>query len=313
MRGEVTEQLQEQFEQWLAASPHHKQAYDRYSRVITQAEILKSSRQTGEAITTNLVTRAPKRWMMIGAAAAAVILFAITISAGGTPIPGSDVVLSAHAAEPLMTKRGEIRSFELEDGSTATLDSNTRIEVSISPHARHVRVTEGRARVKVVNDVRPFRLAAGQGVVTTNEGIVDVMVSDDRHALVELIDGKADIASASPGGSTVAVPRSLRSGTALRYRTDDQQVHFTARPSVNSSAEWPSGWVEHRSVPLNQLVLEANRYALSPIILEDSHLGKLKVSGRFKINDTQVFLKNLADLFDLTIHRRPDGIYLRAP
>ena len=29
MRGEVTEQLQEQFEQWLAASPRHRRAYNR--------------------------------------------------------------------------------------------------------------------------------------------------------------------------------------------------------------------------------------------------------------------------------------------
>src|SRR3546814_10866775 len=98
---------------------------------MVQAEILKSSEQTGEATTAKLVTHPSKRWMMVGAAAAAVIVFAITISAGGTPIPGSGVVLSAHAAEPLVTERGEIRSFELEDGSTATLDSDTRIEVSI--------------------------------------------------------------------------------------------------------------------------------------------------------------------------------------
>src|SRR3546814_6810509 len=122
---------------------------------------------------------------MVSAAAAAVIVFAITISAGGTPIPGSGV--SAHAAEPLVTERGEIRSFKLEDGSTATLDSDTRIEVSISSDTRYVRVAQGRARVKIVNDVSPFRLAAGQGIVTTSEGVVDVMISADRHVVVELI------------------------------------------------------------------------------------------------------------------------------
>src|SRR3546814_19729741 len=79
MRGEVTEQLREEFEQWLAASPRHRQAYDRYSRVMVQAEILKSSEQTGEATTAKLVTHPSKRWMMVGAAAAAVIVFAITI------------------------------------------------------------------------------------------------------------------------------------------------------------------------------------------------------------------------------------------
>ncbi|MDT7527852.1 DUF4880 domain-containing protein [Sphingopyxis sp. SE2] len=312
MRGEVTEQLQEQFEQWLAKSPRHRQAYNRYSRVIAQAEILKSSGQTSEAATAKLVTYPSRRWMMFGAAAAAVILFAITISAGGTPIPGSGVVLSAHAAEPLVTERGEIRSFKLEDGSTATLDSDTRIEVSISSDTRYVRVAQGRARVKVVNDVRPFRLAAGQGIVTTSEGVVDVMISADRQVVVELISGKADLASASRAASAAAAPQSLRTRSALQYGFHDRQIHSTARPSVSSSAEWPSGWAEHSSISLDQLISEANEYAPLPIVVEDPKLAKRDVSGRFKISDTEIFLKRIADLFDLTIHRRPDGIYLRS-
>ena len=309
MRGEVTEQLQVQFEQWLAASPRHRQAYNRYSRVITQAEILKCSRQTGGATVAKFVTPPSKRWMMISAAAAAVIVLAIT--AGGTPIPSSGIVLSAHAAEPLVTERGEIRSFELEDGSTATLDSETRLEVSISSGTRYVRVVRGRARVQVINDVRPFRIVAGQGIVTTNNGVVDVMISDDRQVVVELISGKADLASASRAASATAAPQPLRTRTALRYRADDRRVRSTARHSVNS-ADWPSGWTEHRSIPLDQLISEANKYASLPIVVEDPNIAKRYLSGRFKISDTEIFLKRIADLLDLTIYRRPDGIYLRS-
>lgn len=311
MRGEVTEALQGEFEQWLAESPRHRQAYDRYSRVMSQAEILKSPGQTDEANSAKLTRRASKRWLMVGAAAAAVIVFAITISAGGTPIPGSGVVLSAHAAEPLVTERGEIRSFELEDGSTATLDSDTRIEVSISPDTRYVRVAQGRARVKVVNDVRPFRLAAGQGIVTTNEGVVDVMINDDREVMVELISGKADLASTTRVVPAATPPRPLQGGTEVLYRADDKQVRPTARKSRKSSLQWPSGWAVHRSIALNELISEANRYAPVPIIVEDPILGKRKISGRFKINETEMFLKHVAGLFDLTIHQRPDGVYLR--
>src|SRR3546814_17081470 len=86
----------------------------------------------------------------------------------------------------LVTERGEIRSFKLEDGSTATLDSDTRIEVSISSATRYVRVAPGRARVKIVNDVRPFRLAAVQGLVTTREGRAAVMIRADRHNHLDL-------------------------------------------------------------------------------------------------------------------------------
>ena len=312
MRGEVTESLEEEFERWLAESPRHRRAYNRYSRVIAGAEILKSPGHLRDATTAKLVSLPRKRWLMAGAAAAAVIVFAITISAGGTPIPSSGVVLSARAAEPLVTERGEIRSFKLDDGSTATLDSDTKVEVSISRNARHVRVAQGRARMNVVNDVRPFRVVAGQGIVTTNEGVVDVMINDDGQVMVELIRGKADLASATRVAPEATPPLSLRGGTALNYRADDKQLRSSLRKSRNSSVEWPTGWAEHRSIPLYQLISEANRYAQVPIIVQDPNLAKLEVSGRFKINNTEIFLKRIADLFDLTIHERPDGIYLRS-
>ena len=312
MRGEVTESLQGEFEQWLAESPRHRQAYDRYSRVMGQAEILKSPGQADEASSAKLARRASKRWLMVGAAAAAVIVFAITISASGSPIPGPGVVLSARAAEPLATERGEIRSFKLDDGSTATLDSDTRVEVSISPDARHLRVAQGRARMNVVNDVRPFRVVAGQGIVTTNEGVVDVMINGDREVVVELISGKADLASTTRVVPAATQPRPLQGGTAVLYRADDKQVRPTTRESRKSSLEWPSGWSVHRSIALNELISEANRYAPVPIIVEDSNLAKREISGRFKINDTEMFLKHIAGLFDLTIHQRPDGVYLRS-
>src|SRR3546814_7985861 len=86
----------------------------------------------------------------------------------------------------LVTERGEIRSFKLEDGSTATLDSDTRIEVSISSDTRYVRVAQGRARVKIVNDVRPFRLAAGQGIVTTSEGVRSEEHTSELQSLMRI-------------------------------------------------------------------------------------------------------------------------------
>src|SRR3546814_16385409 len=105
-------------------------------------------------------------------------------------------------------------------------------------------------------------------------------------------------------------PQSLRTRSALQYGFHDPQIRSTVRASVSSSAEWPSGWAEHSSIPLDQLISEANEYAPLPIVLEDPKLAKRDVSGRFNISDTEIFLKRIEDLFDLTINRRLDGSYL---
>src|SRR3546814_17577689 len=111
------------------------------------------------------------------------------------------------------------------------------------------------------------------------------MISADRQVVVELISGKAHLASASRAASAAAEPQSLRTRSALQYGFHDPQIRSTVRASVSSSAEWPSGWAEHSSIPLDQLISEANEYAPLPIVLEDPKLAKRDVSGRFKIND----------------------------
>ncbi len=295
MRGEVTEELQKEFDEWRK-EPAHQRAYNRYSKVMHKAEILKTS-----------AGRRPKRWLMAGAAAAAVILFAIAISAGGTPFPGSGDGLSARAAEPLVTQRGEIRRFLLDDGSTATLDTDTKVEVSISPDSRFLRLAYGRARLDVAKDARPFRIAVGEGVVTTREAVVDISIRANRRVVVELISGTAELKPAA----SAEHPRSLSAAEAIEYGVDDRSIRGSARGSASSSREWPSGWADHRSIRLDQLVSEANRYAEIPIVVDDPKVATRMVTGRFKISDTEMFVSRIAELFDLAVDRRADGIHLR--
>ncbi|MBK6413884.1 hypothetical protein [Sphingopyxis sp.] len=54
-------------------------------------------------------------------------LVLIAIGAGGAPCCSVGAGSTARAAEPLVTRRGEIRTFRLADGSTATLDTDSRV------------------------------------------------------------------------------------------------------------------------------------------------------------------------------------------
>src|SRR3546814_15288735 len=103
------------------------------------------------------------------------------------------------------------------------------------------------------------------------------MISADRQVVVELISGKAHLASASRAASAAAEPQSLRTRSALQYGFHDPQIRSTVRASVSSSAEWPSGWAEHSSIPLDQLISEANEYAPLPIVLEDPRSEERRV------------------------------------
>src|SRR3546814_19688081 len=108
------------------------------------------------------------------------LVLMIAFGAGGAPLPGQS--MSALAAEPLVTQRGEIRSFRLSDGTNATLETDSRAEVSMTATERSLHLSQGRARFEVASDARPFRVRAGAGEARATQG-----VSDDAHGAEQTI------------------------------------------------------------------------------------------------------------------------------
>src|SRR3546814_2798572 len=107
-----------------------------WSSDVCSSDLLKDSDEFGLKREADAPRPARSRhWLMWGtAAAAAVAVLMIAFGAGGAPLPGQS--MSALAAEPLVTQRGEIRSFRLSDGTNATLDTDSRVEVSMTATER---------------------------------------------------------------------------------------------------------------------------------------------------------------------------------
>lgn len=315
MRGEDADALRGEWEAWLAASPEHKAAYDRIAAKLRQSAILKSSTRHGSAQARERTGFRPggRRWLSIGAAAVALAVLLLAYGAGGAPLPGMPGSPAAQAAEPLVTQRGEIRSFQLADGSIATLDTDSRLDVSLSTDARHVRLSKGRVRLSVAKDPRPFRVEAGPGVVTTREAAFDVGLETADEVHVTLLHGEADIGSARGEGPKTYPVAPLPVAQTLAYRARASTARVDSVPPAAVTRDWPRGWVEYRSIALERLAAEANRYADRPIVIEDPRIAKLAVSGRFKVNDSKDFAGRIAKLFDLAVVERPDGLYLRKP
>jgi transmembrane sensor len=314
MRGPDAHQLRHEFETWHNADPANKAAYERAEAIMAQSAILKGSVQHGRARKSRPAAQRPfmQRWLTAGALAAAAAMLFVAISAGGASLsgPNGQNPMAAWAAEPLVTRHGEIRSFRLDDGSVVTLDTDSRLDVALTGNARIVKLGRGRARLQIATDVRPFRILAGAGQVTTAQASLDIGYDTDGMIGVTLSDGAAVIAPVSQT-TRKTVFRQLPAGRPLSYRAEDARLRLEARPLGYSDNDWPSGWAEYRTVRLDQLVAAANRYAAVPIIVEDPALARLEASGRFRISQTDTFVRRLAQLFDLAIERRANGIYLQ--
>jgi transmembrane sensor len=92
--------------------------------------------------------------------------------------------------------------------------------------------------------------------------------------------------------------------------TPDNPASTAVVAPTGDTRDWPTGWVEYRSISLDALVAQANRYAKVPIVLDDPSLASLQASGRFKLTDTEKFAARIAEPFGLRVSRRSGGIHL---
>src|SRR3546814_20705518 len=104
----------------------------------------------------------------------------VAIGAGGASLPGQPVsAATARAAEPLITQRGEIRTFRLADGSRATLDTDSRLDVAFGDGDRSVRLVKGRVRLSIAKPAIPLHINAGRGAAIANDA-----ETEDRTSVV---------------------------------------------------------------------------------------------------------------------------------
>lgn len=309
MRGEDAPRLRHEFETWLAASTDHRAHYDRIARAMKQAAILKTSTRYG---TMRPDARSPsrRRWLPVGASVAAAAMLVAIGSNIWLPAGSKSSLMAARAAEPLVTRRGEIRTFRLPGGGTATLDTDSRIEFVEAGEARHLRLTRGLARLDFSDGAADFQIEAGGSIVSGNRAELDIGIADGGAIVIRVLRGNARMASRSATGAAETI---LPRPEPLRYRpAGGGPEREPLRARELPSADWPTGWSEHRSIPLAALAREANRYAARPIVIDDPATGRLEVSGRFQISRPETLADRLGQLFNLAVERRADGIHLRS-
>lgn len=306
MRGEEAAAVREEFEEWLEASPDHRRAYERIERLMAGSAVLKTSARHGTARGDER-QRETRRWLPLGAAAAAAALLILAIGVGGAPVPGITPVGSpaARATERLVTARGEIRTFPLADGSSVTLDTDSRAEFIDADRRPVLRLMKGRARVSRASEGGALLVEAGKAVFRVKDAEFDISIDAADSTLAAVRRGSV---SFGPAAASTTTP--LVTGRRFAFGPDGRML-ANAQPPEMTTSDWPSGWAEHRSIQLDKLLTEANRYAETPIMLDDRSLASVELSGRFHVGDTEAFVRRIAEMLDLSVERSSAAIQLR--
>lgn len=284
----------EAFERWLSADPRHQDAFDRTS---SAWDLLEPHTAAPEVIgarrdALDYARRAGGRRWAVGMSRRT--SFRIAASVAAAAILGAGAWPFLDGVEVYGTDVGERRQVTLDDGSTVSLDSGSRVKVRYSADARRLTLLKGQARFDVAhNAARPFSVDAGDRRVVATGTAFNVELLG-RTVNVILLEG-----------SVVVTPAKVPAAKAVPLTAGQQLVASAdAAPRVEpvkleDATAWQRGKIVLDNVPLEQAVLRVNRYSDRKVVVADDQAAALTVSGVFQTGDAETFARAMAQYLRL--------------
>jgi transmembrane sensor len=224
-------------------------------------------------------------------------------------------------AKAYSTRVAQLMQLTLSDGRSPTEGSRidmaprSDIDVALYRQRRLVTMGEGEVRFEVARDEdRPF-------VVITREARIEVVGTAftvrDRGTRVTVrvehgIVRVRPLAGRSPALSAGQAPDiALHAGDVLDVR--DGAVDLVRGKETESMSAWRTGWLVFDNIPLVDALATINTYRHQPILSRDGSVDQLRLSGRFRIQDSAGLLAALPAILPVTPQVLPDGsVELRA-
>lgn len=292
---------------WLSRSPDHVGEFFHAATLLQAVGDLPEDRvaalhallgeKTGDVVArmdTGLETKAapdtPDRRSITGRGRLALIAAALAVVVAGLSVVAPRLPWPAEASPAVYaTVVGEQRAIPLEDGSVIHLNTDSRVEVHMTPEARLITLTAGEAFFDVASAPdRPFRVLAGDREVEAVGTAFNVYRSRDGLQVV-VLEGVVAIAPVDARTAT-RPPADSREQRILVHAGEQAAFTGSAAPqSVEADLQAATSWrsrelVFHRA-RLDAILAEYNRYTTRDLVIADDTLGALLLSGTFDVDD----------------------------
>ncbi|TDR84523.1 FecR family protein [Enterovirga rhinocerotis] len=293
--GTMSDAELDRFKAWRAASPENDAAFLR-ERAFWQ--------ELGALDARPPLERRPPRQAHSGRRAFLV--------GGSAAIAASAVVVAAPRLRLLWdadhrTAAGEQREVSLPDGTRVALNTDSALAVRYEPGLRLVALLRGEALFDVKADgAGPFRVAAQDGITSTDWGSFAVRATDDEVA-VTVTAGRTSVVSPGPS-DPAAVPRTkaieIDPAQQTRYRPGGLPLPAVA-VDLGQELAWRTGRVIFDGRPFAEALAELGRYVPERIVLADRDRARDPVSAVFSIREAGAAIAALAETQGLATRRIP--------
>lgn len=313
--GPLSSERQQAFDAWLAGSGDNRTAFERSSNLWQQVGEAAASPELIDVRERALATfrRSNQwRWARRGVtghvvAAVAVVLLALVGTAWWWQ----------SAPDIYRTGIGERRVVMLGDGSRASLDAATEVDVRMRGDRRELRLVSGRAKFDVARDpLKPFSVQVGDKLVVATGTSFSVEMINGKLRVI-LYEGRVVVLDRPAGaGAAAEVPPALKGGgegAALMPghelvvgMSGQSQAQLTKADPVRSLS-WEGGQLVFEDEPLILAVGRINRYSPRRIELKGA-AGRMRVNGVFNTGDVDAFATGVEETLPVRVIRDRDAI-----
>jgi len=326
----LTAQEQQVFQDWLARDPRHAGAFDRLFQAWSVFDRVQDHGAIS-AVLEGLAHRAQQRRarrIRTVAVAASVLLAGLIYTQWPADPAASAPALTAPAlaatAQPDPVRR-------LPDGSVVELNAGAEISVHYEADARRVTLVKGEAFFRVAKDpARPFYVEA-HGVVVRAVGTAFSVQMQKSAVEIFVKEGAVDVGRTMPP-ATARDPAAVRVNAGKRFvalikLNAPQRPVAAPAPTASPTSEpeavteeemdrqlaWRDTRLEFSGTTLAEAAERLNRQNFTRILIEDEAVGRQRVTGYFRSDNPEGFVRMVEDTFNLKAEVREDHtIVLRA-
>lgn len=283
-----TDAERQTFSEWMAQSAAHQEIYNRIEARWNHLDRFKGM----EFATRNQALKyRPTSWkrrrFQQGLAIAVALLLAIGY---GTFSDRGWYGRPVHYA----TAIGDRNCIELADGSKMELNSDTEVAVHFNRWQRAIEIIRGEAFFTVVHETnRPFVVTAANGCITDIGTAFEVYLQADK-VQVAVQEGRVLVQTEQS--------REVSANQVLAYQRDGAFISLP-NSDINNLTAWRAGQLVFNNRRLDDVLAELGRYSKTKVRMASPALGQLRVSGRFRLDRTDIALESIAASLSIPIQK----------
>jgi len=209
-----------------------------------------------------------------------------------------------------ITSAAERRTIYLSDGSAVVLNGNTALSASMSAQERRLFLYKGQAHFKVSKDTtRPFIVEARNGRSVAIGTEFDVDIRADR-VVVTVTEGVVAVSNTLRTDDERAETAEVKVNQRVSY-ADSGSLSNPETVDAEPETAWRRGKLIFDEQPLGDVISALERYHSGKIIVANSALYSLRITGVFDLNHPETVLHMIGATLPVSVHSLPFVTILR--